>query len=736
MRRFAVPLVALAVVTASVRGASAGALEGAVRTADGTPFPQLILKVTGPGGSRTVVTGLDGGYRAAALSPGDYRVSLELPGFVLSPEPRVTVADGDVRLDFTLAPAPVREQVVVSATRGDAALSTLGVSASVLDRVQISEREASSLVELLQDVPGVAVARAGGVGLQASAFVRGGESRFARILVDGVPVNEPGGFYNFGTQLPLELERVEVVRGAASSLYGTDALAGVILFVTRRAAPDEAPSVHAEADAGGFGWRRVEGGTSGRVGGLDWNAGLLRLKTDNEQPNSAFDETAGAFSGGARLGERWALRLLARLEDSTVGTPGPTAFGRPDLDASFERTDVVLGAQLRHKGDRVTHELRLGFAQSHQLSLNPEDSGSYTPRFGDRVGAFPVSDFPDPKGFQNNSARLSAGYQGELQVGARNLVTAGIDVERETGDIGSRADTLLSPERTNIGGYVQDRVVMGDRVFLTLGGRVERNDSYGTRVVPRAAVAVRLHGGTDATTIKASAGAGIKEPDFFQSFGVSFFAKGNPDLKPERSRTFDLSVEQRLFGSRLRAEATAFHHDYLDQIAFHIVDPATFQGTYINLGKTRGRGFELAVDAAPTDHLRLDARYTYLDGKVLVSASDFDPVYAVGQPLLRRPKHQASFSAQAERGRVSAGATLVVVGRRADSDFVGLGLTENDGYTRLDARVRVRVARGLEAFVVGENILDRQYMEVLGYPALGRSVRAGLRFRSGSTQRP
>jgi vitamin B12 transporter len=736
MRCLAVPLFALALLIPSARAVSAGALEGVVRTADGTPLPQVILKVTGPGGSRTVVTGPDGGYRVASLAPGEYRLSLATPGFVLSPEPRATVADADVRLDLKLAPAPVREQVIVSATRGEAALSTLGVSASVLDREQIAEREASSFLQLLQEVPGVAVARTGGLGLQASAFVRGGESRFARILVDGVPLNEPGGFYNFGSQLPLELERVEVVRGAASSLYGTDALAGVIHLVTRRAAPDEAPGVHAEAEVGGFGWRRADGGTSGRVGGLDWNAGLLRLETENEQPNSAFHETAGAFSGGARLAERWALRLLARLEDSTVGTPGPTAFGRPDRDASFERTDVVLGAQLRHTGDHVTHELRLGFAQSHQLSLDTVDSGTYTPRYGERVGAFPLSDFTNPKGFQNNSARLSTGYQAELQIGARNLVTAGIDVERETSDIGLRTDTLLSPERTNVGGYVQDRVVVGDRVFLTLGGRVERNDSYGTRAVPRAAVAWRVRGGEDATTLRASAGAGIKEPDFFQTFGVSFFAKGNPDLKPERSRTFDLSVEQRLLGGRLRAEATAFHHNYLDQIAYHIVDPATFQGTYINVGKTRGRGFELAVDAAPTDHVRLAARYTYLDGKVLVSASDFDPVYAVGQPLLRRPKHQASFSAEAERGRVSAGTTLVLVGRRADSDFVGLGLTENASYARLDARVRVRVARGLEAFIVGENVLDRQYMEALGYPALGRSVRAGLRFRSGSTPRP
>src|SRR5262249_31276882 len=156
------------------------------------------------------------------------------------------------------------------------------------------------------------------------------------------------------------------------------------------------------------------------------------------------------------------------------------------------------------------------------------------------------------------------------------------------------------------------------------GGRVEHNASFGTRAVPRAAVAWRVRGGSDPTTLRMSAGAGIKEPSFFQSFGVSFYAQGNPDLKPERSHTFDAGVEQRLLSGRLRAEATFFHHEYLDQIAFHVVDFTTFQGTYVNLGKTRARGLELAAEAAPMGGLRLSAQYTLLDGEVLVSTDDSD----------------------------------------------------------------------------------------------------------------
>src|SRR5262249_55744537 len=154
----------------------------------------------------------------------------------------------------------------------------------------------------------------------------------------------------------------------------------------------------------------------------------------------------------------------------------------------------------------------------------------------------------------------------------------------------------------------------------------------------------------------------------------------NPDLRPETSVTFDAGVEQRLAADRVRLVATVFHHDYRDQINFQVVDPVTFQGTFVNVGKTRAQGLELEAEAAPRPGVRLYAQYTYLDGEVLVSGDAFDPVYAAGQPLLRRPKHQGSLTASVGEGRFGAGATLVLVGRRADSDFLGLGLTSNPGY--------------------------------------------------------
>jgi outer membrane cobalamin receptor len=711
--------------------AADGALGGAVRTSDGVPLPHVAVTVEGASDTRLVTTGPEGRYRVDGLVPGEYTMSVDAPGLVLDSPTRATVGAGDTLLDLVLSPAPVRERVLVTAARGGATHSNLGVSTNVIDRERIEERAAPSLLPLLQEVPGTATARTGATGMQGSVFLRGGEARYAAVLVDGMPVNQPGGAFDWSAALPFELERIEVVRGAASSLYGNDALAGVIQIVTRRAREGEKPSLRGEAEAGSFDWQRYQAATTGAHGGFDWNLGVQRLTTDNAEPNSRFEQIAFATSLGFRFGPQTQGRAVVRYDDGDVGTAGPTAYGRPDLDASFERKDTVVSTSVRHTAGRAAHLFSLGYTRTDQLSLNPIDSGCYTPEWDGQMGAFPICDFPNPDGFQNQTSRLYAGYQADLSLGTRHLVSAGADGEYETGALGNRAEELLRPDRTNFGVYVQDRVLLGQRAYLTLGGRVERNGTYGTKAVPRAALALRLREGEDATTLRTSAGMGIKAPSFLESYGESFFAKGNPDLEPEQSRTLDLGLEQRLFGSRLRAVVTAFHQDYRDQIAYTVVDFDTFEGTYVNLGRTRAQGIEVELDARPRPWLALLGQYTYTDTEILESANDFDPVYAVGEPLLRRPRNQASLTAQLLFPRWSAGATVVHVGRRADSDFAGLGLTENAAYTRLDARVHVRIVGPLEAWLVGENLTDASYQEVLGYPALGRSVRAGLRLAVG-----
>jgi vitamin B12 transporter len=503
---------------------------------------------------------------------------------------------------------------------------------------------------------------------------------------------------------------------------------------TRRPQPGEPMQAHLSAEAGGFSFGRYRAGTSGQQGALDWNASLLRMDTDNEGVNAGFEETAGALSVGAQLAPSVTLRGLARIADSRTDTPGQTLFGRHD-DSYFDRTDKLFGLRLLATPGRAAHELRVAVARTDQVSIDPTDSGSFVARFGDRVASFESFDFPNPQGYQNDSQRVVAGYKVELQPHSDHLLTAGADLERETGELGNRgtATPMVSPSRTNFGVYVQDRWALSPVLFLTAGGRVERNDSFGTTVVPRAALSWRAWSRDGASTrLTASAGAGVKEPGFLESFDKSDFADGNPDLEPERSRTVDLGIEQRAFGDRLRVAVTGFRHDYRDQIAFQF-NLETFRGTWINLGETRAQGIELEVEGAPRAGVRLFAQYTWLDSEIVVSSSVGDTFNAVGAPLLRRPRHSASLGASWKTAdeRLSAGATWVVVGARRDSDFAGLGLEENEGYQRLDARARVRLHRHLDVFAIGENLADREYQEVLGYPALGRSLRVGVTLRAG-----
>ena len=712
--------------------AGAATLTGVARTGDGQPLSQLPLRAIGPSSTRTFVTGA-GGRFATELEPGAYRLESGLPGLAVAAPRELRVTDDAATVDVSLAPAPVREHVVVAAARGEAASSSVGVSVSVLDHDTLAAREAIALTPALQDVPSVAVNRSGPVGRQATLFLRGGASTHTRVIVDGVAVNEPGGYFDYGNVLALELGQVEVVRGAASSLYGSDALAGVIALSTRRPMPGDRASAHLMAEGGSFGHRRSTAGASGRSGRMDWNVAGLRMLTDNEGPNSSFRETAGALSLGLELSPRWSLQLTARGSDSFHGTPGQTAFGQLDHDAYFSRSDIVSGLRLHGTAGRWRHEARIGASILRQLSVDPSDSGSFVPRHGDRVAQWPVGDYPQPAGYQNHTARAVAGYRLERDLGG-HLVSAGFDLERESGDLGTRGEDLLSPRRTNVGLYLQDRWAVTPVLFLTAGGRIERNDSFGTAVVPRGALSWIAHqGGGRSTRLKASAGAGIKEPGFFESFGTSDYARGNPDLKPERSRTYDFGVEQRAFDGRARVEVTAFHHDYRDQIAYKVLDPATYFASFDNLGRTEARGLEVELETRPRRGLRLAGQYTYTDTEILVSAQGFDPLFEVGDPLLRRPRHMGSLTAEVapSSGRVTAAVTAVFVGARADSDFAGLGVESNDGYTRVDARLRARVGRRADAFAVAENLLDADYHEVLGYAGLGRSLRFGLRLRAG-----
>lgn len=701
----------------------AAELRGSVRTLDGLAVSQAVVRLESPALTREVVTGSLGEFRLE-VPDGSYIASVR--GFEVDASP-IVVSGQPLAVEISLRPARIREEVVVSATRSRTAVSSVGVSASVLDSEDLAERQTLRLTDMLAELPGMAVATTGGVGAQSSLFMRGGESRFARVLIDGVPINEPGGFFNFGTLLTPDVERVEVVRGSFGTLYGSDALAGVVALETLT--PGEGRSFRGEAGGGDLGSRSGSVSAREKRGALSGSLSLGRSETDNEGPNADFASNLVAARVEHRSPAGGSVQGSFRLNTSEGGTPGATVFGRPDRDARYARDLLIATASSQFRTGALSHSARVGFKRDDQLSTNPLDSGSFRPAYGGRRAAFDSSDFPNPAGYRNATDRIFGTYELRAQVGPHSI-TAGGDIEQEKGRLGNVGSAPLSPRRRSYGAFAQDQVALGTRAFGTVSLRAERNGSTGTTLVPHGAIAWIASRDSDFDlTLRASGGAGIKAPSFFESYGTSSFALGNPDLEPERARTYDGGLDLR-FREGFRLQATYFHHQYLDQIAYKIVSFSPFLGTYENLGETRARGVELSGEWRPSKAFRLSSNYTFQDTEIVTSVST-DPLLGVGKELRRRPRHQGSVTAEATLGRGTFAATLLRVGKRADSDFLGIGLEENPAFTRLDLRAAVHVSAQVRLLAALENAGNVDYQEVLGFAGLPRRFRISIAFDRG-----
>jgi outer membrane cobalamin receptor len=579
--------------------------------------------------------------------------------------------------------------------------------------------------------------RNGGPGTVTSLFVRGGESNYNKVLLDGVPLNEPGGTFYLNNLTTENLDRVEIVRGAYSSLFGSDAMASVIQLVTKR--PDRSssrPHVSAQLDGGTYGTVHTNAAVSGANGPLDYSFGAARFDSDNRVPNSALTNNTLSANVGVALSDTSSLRFIGRAEREHVGTPGQTAFGRPDLDAFFERNDGVASVKFDERTNswfrqRASYSMATSYQQSTNLTADP----SFTATYQGRVALFQSNDFLNDSA--NRLHRHHADYQADIRLASDpkagdQLLTILADWEGERVTAINRRTNVESPNsRDNFGVSVQEQMLWR-RFFVTAGGRLEKNESFGTAFVPRGTIVYVAHQPSSAfgeTLVKASAGTGIKEPTLLQSFSLSPFFLGNPDLKAERSRSAEVGIEQRFAADRAKVELTYFNNRFSDVIQLMTTNPVTFEGKYFNTGVTRGRGIELTAEVAPAKFLRARAGYTMLDGRVVESAVPGDTVFGLGHELFRRPRNSGSIGATVVWQRVTGDLNGVFVGRFIDSDF-GLfspSFSESTGHSVWDARVSVAVTRQLTALLTIDNLTNRDYSEPLGYQPLLRAVRVGAR---------
>ena len=703
---------------------------GTVLDPSGRPIPRAAIVVIAPGGAAAgvVFSDVDGNFRIPN-PPEGCRLRTSLSGFTS------VTADcrTDERVKLTMALAPVSESLVVSATRTDAPASQVASAVTVFTADDIERRQEPQLADLLRLAPGTHVVRSGAPGSVTSLFVRGGESNYTKVLLDGIPLNEPGGVFNLGNLTTENLERVELVRGANSAVYGSDAMTGVLQLFTRRGTGPK-PEGHAAIEGGSFATGRGSAGIAGKTGQFDYSADAAGYTTDNEVPNNQFRNFTLSGTAGAALNDTSTLRFVGRLERGTTGVPGQTAFGRADMDAYSQRHDGTWGLSFDQTLGALRQHASYGLAISHQVSTNLIADPAFTPAYGESVGAFEFPDFTYDS--RSDLRRHRASYQVDGTFGTStagtHVDTALVDWDGERAELRDvQAGTMVPASRDNVGVTLQHQALWS-RVFVTAGLRFEHNDSFGNEVVPRVSGAwfLRTGGGrVGATRVTASAGTGIKEPTVIQSFSPSPYFQGNPDLQPERTRAIDAGVEQRLAGDRVRLNWTWFDNRYEDIISLR-TDFSTFFSQYFNIGLTTARGMEMSGDVALVSGFRGRASYTFTDSEIVDSTSDSE-VFKPGNWAFRRPRH-AGFVGLAWNGaRASIDLSGTFVGRRVDSDFVGLvpAILENDGYQLWDLRGSYRLTRTVSATFAIDNLADSDHMEPLGYPVLGRAARAGLRVR-------
>ncbi len=582
-------------------------------------------------------------------------------------------------------------EIVVSATRFARPAAETGSSVTVIDAEALAARQYAFVADALRDAAGVLIARNGSGGGFAGARVRGSSNGQVLVLIDGVAVNDPAapqGGFNFATLDLVDIERIEILRGPQSLLYGADAIGGVISITT--AGAGGAP-LSAFLEGGSLGTAR--GGASATIGdeGAFLRTTVSGIRTGGVSragggtERDGYRSLAGSLRAGAALTDRWRVEGTARFSDSHADIDGfpPPFFSLADTLETEDTQDYSLSGVLRHVGDRgadgVNGALTLAYSA---IDRRNEDQGVETfAADGDRLGADYLVSAP-----LGPHLRLVGGAEAEQT----SVTVSGVDERASSGAVFG----LLEAEIVN-------------RLIISAGGRRDEFSNFNGATTARVAGA---WSGFDGWVLRASWGEGFRAPTLFELNFDQFGIVPNPNLRPERSTGVDAGVERSFGGSadpRLTARATFFRSRVRDQIDFDFLGNG-----YFNIDAARARGVEVEIDWRPAKALGASLAYTLTDAVDL----------GTGAALLRVPRHKATAVVSwAPVAALTLSASVIVNGREADFP------APNDAFARVDLRAAWRVSGEIEIYGRVENATDADYQDVSGYGEPGASAYAGVR---------
>jgi vitamin B12 transporter len=663
------------------------------------------------------------------------RVEVLAPGFAVG---RSEVQPSSSVVTVSLSIANASETVVVTATRTPVPEGETASSISLLTSDELNAMQPGSFGDALRFLPGAVVNVAGERGGLGSLFVRGGDSRYNKVLVDGVPINEPGGTFDFGSVPMGQVDRVEFQRGTQSTLYGSDAMTSVLQVFTRNGTT-AVPELRFGADGGNFGTAHGYVSLAGARSRFDYNAFADQYQTNGQGPNADYGNALQGGNIGVQISPTVLFRVRARHSNRRTGVQGEWDFNGqpllgPDLDQRARSNNFLASAELSISGPSHWQHRLTGY-EYNTRRLNEDDTIDPGRDCDARFTDCPIT----TTAHINRAGFL---YQGDYTPRRWAQTTVGYEFEDENGRFFTNSPLFdftqtISGLRLNHAAYLQQRVTW-KRLLAIAGVRYAHNTTFGDKAVPRVALSLlALRGGDlfSGTRLRFSYATGIKEPRFEESFPNDAFTKPNPNLKAEETRSFEAGFEQNLVAGRFSLSAIYFNNLFHRQIDFSCCDE-NFRGQYVNVNASMTHGAEVQINGRLTPHLSMNTGYTYTSTQIveapLCTPDNFcDPALAVGNPLRRRPKHLANllFTYQGTRWGADLGGTFV--GRRPDSDFFGFNINHAAGYGRADFGGWYAINSRVTAYANVQNGLNNHYNEVVGYPALSANFTAGLRFRIG-----